>query len=49
MNLNDVTHMQQLDPQGMISHINNLPQQLLDGWQIAQTYPCLTGRTSTPY
>lgn len=38
MRLNDLEHMRRTDPQNMISHINNMPQQLTDAWQAAQKF-----------
>ena len=38
MDLNDLEFMRRTDPDNMIAHINNLPQQLLDAWQAAQEF-----------
>lgn len=38
MDLNDLAFMRCTDPQKMIDHINNLPQQLLDAWQDAREF-----------
>lgn len=39
LNLDDLTHMQELDPQNMMGHIDAWPIQLEQAWQAAQTLP----------
>ncbi len=39
MNLNDIKQMKQLDPEGMIDHINGLPDQLAAAWELGQSQP----------
>lgn len=39
MNLDDVNTFQTLDPSNMIGEINNLPQQLLDAWELGKSLP----------
>jgi glucose/mannose-6-phosphate isomerase len=39
MILDDIPHMQTLDPQDMLGHIDRLPNQLEEAWKMGQTYP----------
>lgn len=39
MNLNDLDLIKKTDPQGMIEHINGLPQQLAAAWALGQSLP----------
>lgn len=39
MNLNDLEQMKQLDPEGMIDHIDGLPDQLAAAWTLGQSQP----------
>lgn len=39
MNLDDLTHFQQLDTQNMLAEIDGLPEQLETAWQLGQTMP----------
>ncbi|UYN90911.1 MAG: bifunctional phosphoglucose/phosphomannose isomerase [Anaerolineales bacterium] len=39
MNLNDLEQLKALDPEGMIGHINGLPDQLAAAWQLGQNLP----------
>jgi len=38
MNLNDIEHFRQLDPEDMIGHINGLPDQLWQAWELGQGF-----------
>jgi glucose/mannose-6-phosphate isomerase len=44
MNLDDLTTMQQLDPQNMLAEIDNLPAQLASAWALGQTFPLPQGQ-----
>ncbi|NLG97993.1 MAG: bifunctional phosphoglucose/phosphomannose isomerase [Chloroflexi bacterium] len=39
MNLDELNTIRQIDTQGMLSHINGLPDQLIDAWNLGQTLP----------
>ena len=39
MNLDDLPHFKQLDPQDMLAHIDGLPDQLQSAWDLSQTQP----------
>jgi glucose/mannose-6-phosphate isomerase len=40
MNLDDLNTFKQLDPQNMLSEIDNLPAQLERAWELGQAQPC---------
>ena len=39
MNLDDLNHFKQLDPQNMLAHIDGLPDQIEAAWALGQTLP----------
>ena len=39
MNLDDLSRFKELDPQGMLAHIDALPDQLQTAWELSQTQP----------
>ena len=39
MNLEDIATFRKLDAQNLIAQINDLPQQLMDAWELGQTLP----------
>ncbi len=39
MNLDDLNHFKQLDPQNMLTHIDGLPDQIEAAWALGQTLP----------
>jgi len=39
MNLDDLSRFKELDPQGMLVHIDGLPDQLQTAWELSQTQP----------
>ena len=43
MNLDDLDRFRQLDPEGMLRHIDDLPAQLEQAWALGQTLPLPSG------
>lgn len=39
MNLDDLSHFKELDPQDMLAHIDGLPDQLQSAWELGRTLP----------
>ena len=39
MNLDDFQSFPSLDPEGMLAHIDGLPDQLLSAWKLGNQYP----------
>ncbi len=39
MNLDDLPHFKELDPQDMLAHIDGLPDQLQSAWELGRTLP----------
>ncbi len=46
MNLDDLSLMQQLDPQNMLTEIDTLPDQLASAWALGQSFPLPAGAFS---
>jgi len=47
MNLNDSAAFPQIDPNGMLAHIDGLPDQLQAAWELDASIRCPPGRISS--